>query len=165
MDYSTPLYQFGIFPHVQPFRFAVQACHNVNVFLSGSAVLDSNYPFHNVVIGGENGAKIFIRHVSDGISYQSRTDGLEVSDLLFCLSYQEFWVTWSNGSVKVGRGLIENQSELDSWSLYHDTQHIKIKSLAVMTSYGSSGQWDVYKECKYNIIYRKCGHAMQIARI
>ena len=143
----------------------MRACHNVNVFLSGSAVLDSNYPFHNVVIGGENGAKIFIRHVSDGIVYQSRTNGLEVSNLSFCLYYQEFWVTWSNGSVKVGKGLIENQNELDSWSLYHPTQHIKIKSLAVMTSYGSSGQWDVYKECKYNIIYRKCGHAMQIARI
>jgi hypothetical protein len=55
---------------------------------------------------------------ADGIVYQSRTNGLEVSNLSFCLYYQEFWVTWSNGSVKVGKGLIENQNELDSWSLY-----------------------------------------------
>lgn len=165
LAYATPMYQFGIFPHVQPFRFAVRGCHNVNVFLSGSAVLDSNYPFHNVVIGADFGAKIIIRHVSDGIVYQNRPDGLAVSDLLLCLYPKEFWVTWSNGSVRVGRGLIENQNELDSWSLIHPTQHINIKSLAVMTSYGTTGEWMVYRECKYNIIYRRGGHAIQIARI
>ena len=154
LNYSQHLYKLGIYSVDQPFKFKVKACTDVHVFMSSSQFMAYTYPFHNVVIGGSNGDKIFLRHVRDG-KYYSLKEGTAVDDLLNCLNYREFWVTWRNATLKVGRGLIEGENQLDAL-LLQSSHVIDVRGIGIMTSHGSNGQWLVYKDGKYNIIIIIC---------
>jgi hypothetical protein len=60
-------------------------------------------------------------------------------------------VTWRNATLKVGRGLIEGENQLDAL-LLQSSHVIDVRGIGIMTSHGSNGQWLVYKDGKYNII-------------
>lgn len=155
LNFSQHLYMLGIYAVDKSFKFKVKACTDVHVFMSSSQFLEYTYPFHSVVIGGKDGARIFIRHVRDGRYYYYRQNGTAFDDLLSCQYHREFWVTWRNESLKVGRGLIEGQNQLIGL-VFQSIFVVDVRGIGIMTSHGSSGQWIVYKDGKYNIIIIIC---------
>jgi hypothetical protein len=53
-----------------------------------------------------------------------------------------FWISWSDGQIKVGTGEFFNNGPV--LLEYQDSNPQDIKSIAVSTGWGASGSWKVY---------------------
>ena len=57
---------------------------------------------------------------------------------LHCTNMEEFWLSWSNGTVQLGRG---RQLGEDTFITLNDSVHTSKNYLAVSTGFGASGYW------------------------
>ena len=96
--------------------------------------------FFTVLLLGElNNTKSRIIRGGNG-TYSSFTN----HKLLHCNMIRDFWISWGDGSLHVGTGLVLGQGE---FLTNNDSEHIPINYLAVSTGVGASGLW-IFYTCK-----------------
>ncbi|VDI41586.1 Hypothetical predicted protein [Mytilus galloprovincialis] len=139
-ELSHPLNQYGfIASEKSSIDFGLKVCHDAFIYLSASLVMDSTADVYEIVMGGGSGTKVFLRSkngvdVAQGLLGTSNTD---------CDQFVPFWISWENGNVKIGKGLIINQDVVIDWT---DSDPFIIAGIGVRTGYGSSGQWVFHVE-------------------
>ncbi|CAG2198494.1 unnamed protein product [Mytilus edulis] len=139
-ELSHPLNQYGfIASEKSSIDFELKVCHDAFIYLSASLVMDSTADVYEIVMGGGSGTKVFLRSkngvdVAQGLLGTSNTD---------CDQFVPFWISWENGNVKIGKGLIINQDVVIDWT---DSDPFIIAGIGVRSGYGSSGQWIFHVE-------------------
>ncbi len=129
-------------------RFAVKSEENAHILLSGklanNIIYNTDYDYIEVVIGGGSGNSKSTIRVSTlgGWAIEDDTPGI-----LDSLAYKYFWLSWesssgNNGTFKVGHGFEINQNVFMERN--YDPLVIDIKYLALLSVWGSGGDWRLY---------------------
>ena len=126
---------------VRAVGFKVKAQHDVHVALSQD---ESSGPFFEIVIGGWSNAKSMIRSITS----TSSVDMVSHSEsILTSTSYgDDFWISWSDSRVRVGKGTMLSVGEFMSAEISQGPGHT-INYMRVFTGYGSSGLWETDIAC------------------
>ena len=127
------------------FEFQIQACSDVHLALAripGEAAVQS----YEVVIGGWQNSKSAIRKfpLESPPSFQ-----MDTPDILDCGEFRQFWVSWLDGDVRVGRGAVVGEDELMAWK--DTSQPHSVNSVGLSTATGSAG---TYKIQYFEGVYR-----------
>jgi hypothetical protein len=122
------------------FVFSVIACTNVGVLLSYLPGAFDLYAY-NVTIGAYNNTKIVIQKMPP----ERETYDYTTSDILSCDASEarSFWITWSDGTFRIGRGNVTNINEMCSWN---DPQPYAIHSLALASRDANKIVWRFPKD-------------------
>ncbi|CAG2197389.1 unnamed protein product [Mytilus edulis] len=133
LDYHTSLSRYG-FKIDNSVTFLIKACNNAFVSLCRSKQMSSKENYYEIAFGSDHNFKLRIRRFHQQVeSYKLMHAGV-----LDCYEYKAFWISWINGSISIGKGVDRCQNEVLSW---HDPNSFSIKSIGVMTGYGSTGEW------------------------
>ncbi|CAG2232122.1 unnamed protein product [Mytilus edulis] len=96
--------------------------------------MSSKENYYEIAFGSDHNFKLRVRRLHQQVeSYKLMHAGV-----LDCNEYKAFWISWINGSISIGKGVDRCQNEVLSW---HDPNSFSIKSIGVMTGYGSTGEW------------------------
>nr|XP_034303094.1 collagen alpha-3(VI) chain-like [Crassostrea gigas] len=112
--------------------FRARAKHDISLAL-GSEDSSTSGTHYEIVIGGFTNSKSLIRFAIGGTECVNY-NGSPLSESFF----DEFWVSWTGGSVRVGTG-----SSIGSETFMtcpHSTPYT-VNFIWIMTGYGSSGEW------------------------
>jgi hypothetical protein len=90
---------------------------------------------YEIVIGGSENKVTSIRNLT--LAYPVVT--VTTPDILDCNSFQKFWVTWKDGIIQVGRGLVPERQPIIVWQ---DPNPYTIRGIAISTGFGTSGSWE-----------------------
>ena len=113
--------------------FDVQACNDAHVALSSFSNLQ-NVMTYEVVLSGWSNQRSVIRARKQGENLVvAQTPGL-----LSCNESRTFWVSWTSGIIKVGRGAFVGVDRFMEWI---DPLPKPITTLSVASGYGSPGTW------------------------
>ena len=66
---------------------------------------------------------------------------------LDCKLMRQFWVSWDQGVIRVGTGLIVDVNEFIS---YANTSLTQVQHVALATGWGAIGKWMIY-DSKFNV--------------
>ncbi|CAC5390199.1 unnamed protein product [Mytilus coruscus] len=119
------LSEFNALPTHEKFvSFKLKSCYEgVIWFLSKSAGFQNDYVFYKASIGTSYNTRSTLGGFKDGtvIAWQ-RISGPQVD----CNNYKQFWFSWDDGYLMVGKGSIKNQSVLliQQPKCPFDTKHI-----------------------------------------
>lgn len=112
--------------------FRARAKHDISLAL-GSEDSSTSGTHYEIVIGGLTNSKSVIRFAIAGTECVNY-NGSPPSEFFL----DEFWVSWTGGSVRVGTG-----SSIGSETFMtcpHSTPYT-VNFIWIMTGYGSSGEW------------------------
>lgn len=111
-------------------KFAVKGNDGMSIKITGATENEQ----YEVLLSGI--AKSFIRELPDKTITQRTTENL-YNDV----SYTDFWITWTDGELEVGRG-----TELGR-NIFLQTDKIlsKVESVAIATKNGHQGNWTIGK--------------------
>ncbi|XP_063416192.1 uncharacterized protein LOC134697835 [Mytilus trossulus] len=124
--------------------FEIKACDNGHVLLSNSYVRDSSKPLYEILIGEDNYYSVIFYRTDDSLepgSYifnQSNT-----YNILNCNVYLPFWISWADGDIKLGTGILVDENVLVSFMNPH---HFEVRSIGVFTSHYKLGIWTIQVE-------------------
>ncbi|CAH1794507.1 unnamed protein product [Owenia fusiformis] len=117
---------------VTSINIQVKACNDAHIYLMATAGIDTELTYE-IVLSGWGGTKSVIRDAKQGnIMAEADTTGY-----LDCDSLRNFWVSWTDGWIKVGKGF-DGQNEFLGW------QHINprvISAVAFASGYGAAAEW------------------------
>lgn len=113
------------------FSFQVSAHHDAHVALMSRD--NTTYPLYEIVIGGWGNTKSCIR-----LGKQQQCKATYYGPVVNSDTYTQFWVSWINGVISLGRSVTVNQCVLMEYT--HTTPY-PVNFLAVMTGFGSTGKW------------------------
>ncbi|KAJ8321737.1 hypothetical protein KUTeg_000208 [Tegillarca granosa] len=106
------------------------ACNDAHL-----ALCSNSGPLYEIVIGGWGNGQSVIRDRKQGSNLAAYR-----GSVLSCGSYNYFWISWSGGTVRVGKGTSVGSSQMMSW--YDSTPH-SVDYAAVSTGWGATGRWEV----------------------
>ena len=119
--------------------FSIRARSDAHILLSEQPV-SSDYNltenFVEVVIGGWANTKSLIR-IEDLVTEENR---IETPYYLDGDSFNDFWITWGNNVIRVGRGL-QAGAQMFMEKEYPST--INLNRMAIFSGYGSDGTWKI----------------------
>ncbi|CAH1798336.1 unnamed protein product [Owenia fusiformis] len=116
-------------------KFNVKACNDAHLLLQKTPG-DTNNDLYQIVIHGWAGnPKSAIRDGMDGSEVASYA-----GSVLSCSEMRQFWVSWENGFIKVGKGHIYGQNMLMFWQ--DPTPHA-VNVINFMTGWGATGSWEL----------------------
>lgn len=113
------------------FSFQVSAHHDAHVALMSRD--NTEDPLYEIVIGGWRNTKSCIR-----LGKQQQCKATYSGPVVNNDTYTQFWVSWVNGVISLGRSVTVNQCVLMEYT--HTTPY-PVNFLAVMTGFGSTGKW------------------------
>ena len=114
--------------------FSVKAENDAHVLLSGEVARNvRGNQYIEVVLGGWSNGGSIIR-----VGNQNWKERIATPNILDAGSYRDFWVSWDQHVVKVGRGLAVGQQMFLEES-YPST--LNVKHLGIWNGYGSGGAW------------------------
>lgn len=118
-------------------NFKIKACNDVHVALiSGNT---ENDPLYEIVIGGWKNTKSVLR-----TGKQANTAATDEGDFLICSEYKEFWISWDNITINIGRGdVFDDDTIFLTWSNADGLR--TIINIGVYTAFGSTGEWIFYQ--------------------
>ena len=119
--------------------FSIRAKNDAHVALSKFED-DPSFETYEIVIGGWNNQKSVIRKCSQCRPMTS-LDGAQLNGSEF----RQFWVSWAEARLRLGRGSLPYKNELMSW--FDPDPHL-VNYMAVSTGWGSNGTW-VFNFGKY----------------
>lgn len=113
------------------FSFQVSAQHNAHVALMSTD--NTAGPLYEIVIGGWGNTISCIR-----LAKQQECKRTYFGPVVNSYTYTHFWVSWANGVISLGRSETVNQTKLIEFT---HTNPYPVNFLAVMTGFGSTGNW------------------------
>ncbi len=122
-------------------RFGVRALHNSYLMLSEKPANTIDYStYHDyaeIGIGGWINLKSIIYVGTIGGS----AGAVDTHGILNNTEFRYFWVTWSNGIIRVGHGFIMGKNIIMEKNYPSTTE---IKYLSLFNGFGSDGAWQLY---------------------
>ncbi|ELU12988.1 hypothetical protein CAPTEDRAFT_69653, partial [Capitella teleta] len=64
---------------------------------------------------------------------------VETPDVMHCNETRYFWISWKNGVIEVGRGLVVGNRVFMVW--WKDPEPYKVNGIAISTGFGAEGKW------------------------
>lgn len=113
------------------FSFQVSAQHDAHVALMSTD--NTAGPLYEIVIGGWGNTGSCIR-----LEMQQQCKATYDGPVVNSNTYTHFWVSWANGVISLGRSETVNQTKLIDFT---HTDPYPVNFLAVMTGFGSTGNW------------------------
>lgn len=116
--------------------FQVKSCGDAHILLmqSNRTTEDS----YELVIAGLQNSQSFIR---DGQQGPALATTYHAESLLDCKEFRPFWVSWDEGNIRVGTGLIVDVNDFIS---YANTTLTGVKHVAIATGREAIGKWMIY---------------------
>ena len=124
-DYKYERVRLGVHDRERVF-FAVKACKNVFLALEERPNIN-NVNTYEIAIGIDDNSRTAIRVKVKGPNKK----GARTPSVLNCGSSVTFWVSWTGGNVRIGKGDVYGQNELVSWQ---DPVPHAVNSLALSSS-------------------------------
>ncbi|XP_052767205.1 uncharacterized protein LOC128207975 [Mya arenaria] len=119
--------------HISGFILQAKGKNDAHILLQKSQS-DYNNDIVEIVLGGWGNSRSAIRNKQQGPRFSTYKGAVLSSS-----SYNWFWVTWSGGCVKVGKGRTMGSSQIMSWcSLSHSVSGVRISY-----GYGSDGYFNI----------------------
>jgi hypothetical protein len=113
------------------YTFQVKAKNDAHIALMSAD--DDTKPLYEIVLGGWGNSKSCLR-----IAKQSTCKSTYYGSVLSQTAYKPFWVSWINSRITVGLGDTVDQTTVME---YHHSTPYPVNFFAVMTGWGSTGQW------------------------
>lgn len=127
-------------PLKEHFLFQVKACHHAHVTFSSDMQFFMN---HELVIGYDYNTHTILRDKNDENVVVEATPGI-----LDCYRNREFWVTWSDGTFRFGKGHLFEQMVID----YQIPDYHPFTAVSLATSGDSLGEFNFdYEQGKSTI--------------
>ncbi len=127
-------------------RFAVKAGTSPTLLLSQKHISSIDINTHDYLeifnIGGYGNSKSMI---GLGVLLND-TGAIETPNILDAAIFTCFWMSWTDGVIKVGRGVVIGHHVFMEKAY---PLNIDINYLAVWNGYGSGGQWRIYEGIYY----------------
>ena len=112
--------------------FQVKACGQVQLALSSyPGVPDVNAYMIGIGVGQYN-TEVNIVHEGEVKATQN------LLGVLICDTFMNFWVSWHNGIIQVGRGSVQSDVHIIGWQ--HDEPH-DVNVVAMTTDADNDGVW------------------------
>ncbi|XP_071104952.1 uncharacterized protein [Haliotis cracherodii] len=124
--------------------FKVKTCGDAHVALK-TLYQNSDTQMYEVVLGGWRNSKSVLRRCAQCDSLVEYSGGV-----VSCSQYKQFWMSWSDGTVKAGRGGTVGQDEILS---YRDPHPHAINYFAAATGWGSPGEW-IFDLCESSLQFQ-----------
>jgi hypothetical protein len=149
LDLSAHMGVFGLpVVGIKEFIFQTKTCNDAGIYLSNSIGMDSSKPFYELVLGGFAGAKSCIGRRNDDLllptswfaAFPTCLQWVNLMDVPVCYEYRPYWISWADGYIQLGRGSVINVNRIAGWT---DPNHFEVKSIGIITTWGSSGDWIV----------------------
>ncbi|XP_067665633.1 C3 and PZP-like alpha-2-macroglobulin domain-containing protein 8 [Haliotis asinina] len=138
---STSIYTFQLIPTsslqtitggTSTVVFLVKTCHDAIFVLH--TYPNSYTPVIEVAIGGDNNMRSFV-HGCIGCAF---TEYHDESSILSCNEYRPFWLSWRDGVISVGKGLVAGGQRFLQWT---PTTNIVINYVSISTYVNNPGTW------------------------
>ncbi|XP_052675027.1 uncharacterized protein LOC128156779 [Crassostrea angulata] len=123
------------------FSFQVSAQHDAHVALMSTD--NTAGPLYEIVIGGWGNTQSCIR-----LGKQQECKRTYFGPVVNSYTYTHFWVSWANGVISLGRSETVNQTKLIDFT---HTDPYPVNFLAVMTGFGSTGNWKFINDVTCNL--------------
>ncbi|VDI42013.1 Hypothetical predicted protein [Mytilus galloprovincialis] len=150
LDYIVDLRPYGLDSLLsRSFIFEVKACELAVVYLSSSDIMDSAKPLYEITIGSNGNTTVRIRRRSDASLQPSSIISIPryISNIVSCIIYKPFWITWESGRIMIGLGNIINEFVT---SALMDQNPFEVKSFGVSTLTDIVGHWKISLPVKDN---------------
>lgn len=136
-DYKVIGREFITVPGDETFMlFQVEACNDAHILLMQSnSTTDDIY---EIVIGGWNNTRSLIREERLGPNLATT---FHENGPVHCELMRQFWVSWDQGVIRVGRGLKVDVNEFISLANATLTQ---VQHVALATGWRATGLWMIY---------------------
>ncbi|CAC5408476.1 unnamed protein product [Mytilus coruscus] len=163
LDYVVKLRNYGItaVDEMSSLKVQIKSCKDGVVFLSSSELMDSAEPFYEIVFGAYTNTRTYLlKRNNDSLLQSSMTEvfqgGLPTEEIntLNCLEFRPFWINWSGGHIKIGRGSTLGVNMFVEWE---DPSPSEVRSIGICTWWGNTGEWKIYIEDLYSGYYSGCG--------
>ena len=152
LDYIVDLRPYGLDSLLsRSFIFEVKACKQTVVYLSSSDIMDSAKPLYEITIGSNENTTVRIRRRSDASLQPSSIISIPryISNIVSCIIYKPFWITWEAGRIMIGLGNIINEFVT---SALMDQNPFEVKSFGVSTLTDIVGHWKISLPGKKTIL-------------
>ena len=122
--------------------FRVKAKSNANILLAATSEVTNN-KVYEITIGKNNNTKTVIRNGNHflGIGLNIK-ETMETPGILAEDEFRTFWVSWSLGEIRFGRGAEVGADQVISWL---DPDPHPVHALSVATEKVAAGQWEFYQ--------------------
>lgn len=146
MQYSTDINQYNLdLGGITSMVYEVKACKDAFVLLSNSDVKNSSKPLYEIQLGNSyNSRSRILYRINDSLDAGSRyMQFISSRNILNCNMYLPFWISWTDGKIAYGTGLVVAENTLDSWI---STNQFAVKGIEVYTSFSETGDWNIHLE-------------------
>ncbi|CAG2184807.1 unnamed protein product [Mytilus edulis] len=124
--------------------FELKACANGHVLLSNSDVKKSSKPLYEILIGDSNYYSVIAYRTDDSLEPGSYIyNESNTPHILNCTVYLPFWISWADGDIRLGTGILVDKNVLVSFMNPH---HFEVRSIGVLTSHYKLGNWAIQVE-------------------
>lgn len=136
---STPRQEF--------ITFVVKACKDASILLSDSHTINPELAYE-IIIGAEENTKVVIRELyNDGNLAET-----ESTFILSCTEQRAFWLSWHNGTARIGFGLVYSVNVILEKQLYEAVEgSYRVNALGLATP-TTPGEWRVRESAVERII-------------
>ena len=121
------------------FQFSVKACWDAHIGLARHPLnsdVDTSLMYEVVLGTGRN----TVSGIRDLKTNTYLTDDF-TGGLLDCNEYRDFWISWRDELLMVGRGQLIRNGTFLTLDAFNQT----VKAVSMTTGYGDSGDWQVRK--------------------
>jgi Farnesoic acid 0-methyl transferase len=129
-----------LIPKDDRLSFSVKGCNDAHIMtqtVPGSTV-DKHF---EIVIGGWTNTRSAIRSRRGG----SELVGYEEVGIMACDEYRQFWISWRNGTLEVGKNAVYTQSFMLYRMSEVEASNTSIIAVSFASGFGSEGDWIVYE--------------------
>lgn len=153
MNYSIDVNRYNLdLSGITSLVFEVKRCGPAHVLLSSSDVRNSSEPLYGISIGYKT-FKTFITYRADdsldsGSMKHVKYVKFLTPNLLNCTVYLPLWISWADGDIKLGTGVVVDENILEYLT---NTPHFEVKSIGVLTDKGRLGNWRIQVEGNFKI--------------
>ncbi|CAC5424716.1 unnamed protein product [Mytilus coruscus] len=114
-------------------QFEVQGCADALITLHASSSLSG--PDYYIIIGGWGNTR---SQISKTVTTEQLVDLYYYNHLMDCYSYQNFWISWQKGRIRVGSGNTLNDNV---FLLYDDMCSFTIQEVVISTGWWRTLDW------------------------
>ncbi|CAG2253175.1 unnamed protein product [Mytilus edulis] len=134
--------------------FKLKRCNRANVLLSSSDFRISSEPMYEIDIGFDIYETYIIYRADDSLDSDSRIFSKFLTPNIFnCTVYLPFWISWAEGDIKLGTGIVVDKNVLGYLT---NAPQFQVKAIGVLTSYGMLGSWRIQFEDKFTGYFDSC---------
>ncbi|VDI06407.1 Hypothetical predicted protein [Mytilus galloprovincialis] len=150
MDYTIDINRYNIdLSRITSLVFEIKACRRAHVLLSSSGVRNSSEPLYEILIGDGIFNSYIIHRTNDSLHPESRKyEGFDTVDIQNCTVYIPFWISWADGEIKLGTGVVVGEHVLGNLT---NTDQFEVRSIGVFTDGGKTGNWIIQLEGNFKI--------------